>query len=224
MRVRRSSPSWPRGRVARVVQVHEQGVEVLRTRAPSGSPAGEAHGLRLVAFALQQQAQRLEDVRLVVGDQDTGSGSGHHALWSLRSPTSRPSRPRAGRSLAPQGDHGIDARRAAGGDQQAASATHREDHRNADEGRPDRRARRRRRACPPAAASRRRRRGVRSRAPASVRRIAASDDHAHHVARTRAERHADADLVRALRDGVGHHAVDPERRRAPARVRRRRPA
>ena len=33
-----------------------------------------------------------------------------------------------------------------------------------------------------------------------------------HVARRRAERHADADLVRALRHEVRHHAVDADRR------------
>ncbi len=47
------------------------------------------------------------------------------------------------------------------------------------------------------------------------------DDEAKHVARLRAQRHADADLLSALRDRISHHAVNPDAARisaAPAKT------
>ena len=39
----------------------------------------------------------------------------------------------------------------------------------------------------------------------------APNDHAHHIARNRADGHANADLARALRDEVREDPVDPDR-------------
>ena len=50
---------------------------------------------------------------------------------------------------------------------------------------------------------------------------ALADDQREHVPAARAERHADADLLRALRHGIRQHAVDADRRPAAARLRRR---
>ena len=58
-----------RGGVARVVEVHEHGVDVLPV--DDGEHARRRGGGDDVeAFALEQQAKRLEDVDLVVGDED----------------------------------------------------------------------------------------------------------------------------------------------------------
>ncbi len=58
-----------RGRVARVVQIDERGVALtgLQRRQNAGGRAG---GLAFQALALEQEAQGLEDVALIVGDQN----------------------------------------------------------------------------------------------------------------------------------------------------------
>ena len=67
------------GGVARVVEIEEHRVEVggLHRREHAGGRGG---GLDVVALALQQQPQRLADVRLVVRDEDVGGmGDGRSA-------------------------------------------------------------------------------------------------------------------------------------------------
>ena len=63
------------GGVARVVEVEQHGVEVggLDGREHAGGRGG---GLDVVALALEQQAERLADVGLVVRDEDVGGGGG----------------------------------------------------------------------------------------------------------------------------------------------------
>ena len=75
----RSSPSRAGRRVARVVQVDEHGVEVARL--DGGEHGGRrGGGLALESLALEQQAQRLEHVALVVGDR--GPARPLHGLCS----------------------------------------------------------------------------------------------------------------------------------------------
>ena len=62
-------PLFARRRVARVVQVDQRDVELARF--DRGEHAGRGgRGLEREAFGLEQQPQRLEHVRLIVGDQD----------------------------------------------------------------------------------------------------------------------------------------------------------
>ena len=63
---------FARRRVARVVQVDQRDVELARLER--GEHAGRRRrGLEVEAFGLEQQPQRLEDVRLVVGDEHARS-------------------------------------------------------------------------------------------------------------------------------------------------------
>ena len=57
------------GGVARVVEVHQDDVEIARFDGIDGR-GGRVDGLGLIAFALHQEAQRFEDVGLIVGDED----------------------------------------------------------------------------------------------------------------------------------------------------------
>ena len=59
----------PRRGVAGVVEVHQHCVEVAGVEARQDG-RGRRRGLHLEALALEQQAERLEDVFLVVGDED----------------------------------------------------------------------------------------------------------------------------------------------------------
>ena len=69
------------GGVARVVQIHQDDVEVAALERAQ-QLLRRCRGLDVEAFALQQQPQRLEDVGLIVGEQDpqdggSQSGSSH---------------------------------------------------------------------------------------------------------------------------------------------------
>src|SRR5690606_34962631 len=68
-----------RGSVARVVEVDQRGVETtaLQQRQRLGRRGG---GLAGKAFGLEQQAQRLQHVRLVVRDQHAGGLAAAHAV------------------------------------------------------------------------------------------------------------------------------------------------
>jgi hypothetical protein len=59
-----------RRRIAGVVQVHQQQIERARGDCRERS-LRRPHGVDVNAFALEQQAQRVDQVRLVVGDQDS---------------------------------------------------------------------------------------------------------------------------------------------------------
>jgi hypothetical protein len=62
-------PFFSRRGVARVIEVDQDGVIVaLLERLEHGGR--RLDGVGLIALALDQQAQRLEDVRLIVGDQN----------------------------------------------------------------------------------------------------------------------------------------------------------
>ena len=75
MRDSRFEPFLAGGRVARVVQIDQRDVEL--PRLDGGQHAGRRRrGFELEALALEQQAQRFEHVRLVVGDE--------HARLALR--------------------------------------------------------------------------------------------------------------------------------------------
>ena len=63
----------PGGRVARVVQIHQQQVVGLSHDAIEYATDG-AHEIRLEAGIRQQQAKRLENVSLIVGDKDARGG------------------------------------------------------------------------------------------------------------------------------------------------------
>jgi len=66
-------PFLTRGRVARVVQVHQHRVELVAVDRLEnrGRRSGRLHP---VPLALQEQAERLQDVRLIVRDQHTRNG------------------------------------------------------------------------------------------------------------------------------------------------------
>ena len=69
------------GGVARVIEVHQDGVEIARLHGVDGGRR-RIHGFGLVAFALDQEAQRFQDIGLIVGDEDAwGIGRFH---WVLR--------------------------------------------------------------------------------------------------------------------------------------------
>jgi hypothetical protein len=73
------------GGVAGVVEVEQHGVEIGGLQGRQHR-RGRAGGLDGVAFALEQQAQRLADVRLVVGDEDArGADWVDNGSWSVRS-------------------------------------------------------------------------------------------------------------------------------------------
>ncbi len=63
-------PFLARRRVSGIVEVHEDGVEFPRFDGTQGL-SGRGNGLRLIAFAFQQQAQGVADVRLVVGQKNS---------------------------------------------------------------------------------------------------------------------------------------------------------
>ena len=52
-------------------------VEVAAPRRAASTAAGEVGGLDLEALRLEQQPQRLQDVRLVVGDEDARHQPAH---------------------------------------------------------------------------------------------------------------------------------------------------
>ena len=66
-------PLLSRGRIPRVIQVDQDGIELVR-----GDRLEDLRGcdrrFRLVAFSLEQETQSREDVRLVVSDQDFRHG------------------------------------------------------------------------------------------------------------------------------------------------------
>ncbi len=64
-------------RVARVVHVHEQRVEVAGAHRRQHA-VRRGGGLDAVALAAQEQAQRFEHVAVVVGDEDAGGRGGGH--------------------------------------------------------------------------------------------------------------------------------------------------
>jgi len=84
-RLRRSSPSFPLVVVPGVVEVDErQGVVAPLDRLDRRR--GRFHRLGLVALVLQQEAQRLDDVGVVIGDQDAMGWRAGHAwiqVWGL---------------------------------------------------------------------------------------------------------------------------------------------
>jgi hypothetical protein len=63
-------PLFAGGGVARVIQVDQDGVVVALLERPERG-GRRVDGVGLVALALHEQAQRLEDVALVVGDQNS---------------------------------------------------------------------------------------------------------------------------------------------------------
>src|ERR1019366_921914 len=69
------------GGIARVVEVHEHEGELARLdRLEDGG--GGFYGFNLVTLGLEQQAQGLKDVGLVVGNQDAGRNiQGDHGVW-----------------------------------------------------------------------------------------------------------------------------------------------
>ena len=72
----------PAGGVAGVVEVHENGVEIARFHFVDDG-GGRVDGNGPVAFALHEEAQRFENIRLIVGNQDArGAGFGrfHQSL------------------------------------------------------------------------------------------------------------------------------------------------
>src|SRR5439155_12411183 len=69
-------PFRPGRGVPGVVHVDQEGVEI--TSVESGEDrAGRGRRLHVVAFTLEEQFQRLEDIRLVVSHQDPGGGGAH---------------------------------------------------------------------------------------------------------------------------------------------------
>ncbi len=62
-------PFLPRRGVARVVQIHDHDVEIARFKRRNNR-RGRSDRVDLIAFALQQQAQRFQNVGLIVGDQN----------------------------------------------------------------------------------------------------------------------------------------------------------
>jgi hypothetical protein len=64
-----------RARVARVVEVHEDGGELVGLEG-GHDLGGGGRGLGREALALEEEAQRLQHVGLVVGDEDAGRGRG----------------------------------------------------------------------------------------------------------------------------------------------------
>ena len=80
-------PFLTRGRVARVVQVHQHRVELVAVDRLEnrGRRSGRLHP---VPLALQEQAERLQDVRLIVRDQHTRNGGlGSHRCLVFNGPS-----------------------------------------------------------------------------------------------------------------------------------------
>src|SRR5947208_14533688 len=75
----------PRSRVAGVVHVDQEGVEVALVEGGEDG-AGGGGALDLVALAFEKELERLQDVLLIVGNEDAGGGGwgGHgRSLWGL---------------------------------------------------------------------------------------------------------------------------------------------
>ena len=76
-----------RRRVARVVEVHQDGVELAPLeRARDAQPASSAASIS-IALGLEQQAQRFEHVGLIVGDEEASGRCRHRGCYSARSAT-----------------------------------------------------------------------------------------------------------------------------------------
>ena len=87
--VEQFQPFLPAGGVARVIEVHQDRVEVARFHFVDHG-GGRVHGHGLVAFAFDEEAERFEDIRLVVGHQDAGRagfGRFHRSLSRCRNRT-----------------------------------------------------------------------------------------------------------------------------------------
>src|SRR5439155_14200319 len=69
-------PFRPRGRVAGVVHVDQEGVEVALVESGKDG-AGGSGTLDLVALALEEELESFQDVLLIVGDEDAGGGRAH---------------------------------------------------------------------------------------------------------------------------------------------------
>ena len=83
--VQQVQPFLSRGGVPRIVQVHDHGVEVARFDGLQNA-CGGIYGLRLVALSLDQEAQRFQHIRLVVGNQDArhvGIGQSHGGVNNI---------------------------------------------------------------------------------------------------------------------------------------------
>ena len=80
MRVKQIQPFLPGGRVAGVIQVHQHHVEIARLERRQ-NPRGRCGRFDLESFALEQQPQRFEHVRLIVGDEHAPiAGTALHAV------------------------------------------------------------------------------------------------------------------------------------------------
>jgi len=77
--VQQVEPFLARRRVARVVEVHQHGVEVARLQRRENT-GGRFRGLDLVLLAFEEQPQRLQHVGLIVSDQDARLRNGGHSL------------------------------------------------------------------------------------------------------------------------------------------------
>ena len=69
--VEQLEPFLPGSGVAGVVEVHQHDVEVARFDGVDGG-GGRVHALGLVAFAFDQEAERFENIGLIVGDENRG--------------------------------------------------------------------------------------------------------------------------------------------------------
>ena len=65
-----------RGRIPRVIQIHQQQVEFALCQDPE-QLRGRSHRFRFISLPLEQQAQRVQHIRLIVGNQDSRRSSGH---------------------------------------------------------------------------------------------------------------------------------------------------
>jgi hypothetical protein len=74
--VQQVEPFLPRRRVPRVVEVHQHGVEVARFERREDA-RGRLRGLDLVLLRFEEQAERLENVLLIVGDEDARFSGAH---------------------------------------------------------------------------------------------------------------------------------------------------
>ncbi len=79
-------PFSARRRVAGVIHVHEQRVEVARFYGRQHG-AGRGSGLYIEAFAPKEELQRLQDVGLIIGDQEAGARHKGRLCYSMRNAT-----------------------------------------------------------------------------------------------------------------------------------------
>ena len=96
-------PLFARGRVPGVVEVHQDSV-VFAIFDGLQYGCGRGHRVALVAFRLEQQPERLEDVRLIVGNENA---RGHGAQQPARRVRRGPRRPRSPPSRLPAGRPGL---------------------------------------------------------------------------------------------------------------------